>query len=151
MLPDACGVRPADGLVTGGPPRRTQFGIRAQATNVGHESLRRVIDEIVRYPAASHSSPAMAETAGLSDRQFTRLFIEEVGMSPARYVDPARVEAARALLETGDDALDVVGGRCGFRSPETMRRAFLRVLGMTPGSYRRRCGRGAGAERTSRS
>jgi transcriptional regulator GlxA family with amidase domain len=59
-------------------------------------------------------------------------------MAPARYVERARVEAAQALLEMGDDGLDVISRQCGFGSPETMRRTFLRLLHTTPTEYRRR-------------
>jgi transcriptional regulator GlxA family with amidase domain len=85
----------------------------------------------------------MAETASMSVRHFTRLFTEEVGEPPAQYVEQARVEAAKALLELGNDGLDLIAKRAGFRSPETMRRAFLRVLGISPGAYRGRFGRPA--------
>jgi transcriptional regulator GlxA family with amidase domain len=58
-------------------------------------------------------------------------------------VERVRVEAAMALLELGDDGLDLIASRAGFRTPETMRRAFLRVLGVPPGAYRGRFGRPA--------
>jgi transcriptional regulator GlxA family with amidase domain len=125
------------------PGGQSQFSVRSHAANVRHESLRRVLDEITRDPTAHHSASTMAETAAMSLRHFTRLFTEEIGVAPARYVEQVRVEAAKALLELGDDGLDVISRRCGFRSPETMRRAFLRVMGVPPGSYRRRFGRPA--------
>ena len=125
------------------PGGQSQFSVRSQAANVRHASLRKVLDVITRDPTGDHSAASMAETASMSLRHFTRLFTEEIGIAPARYVEEVRVEAAKALLEVGDDGLDVISRKCGFRSPETMRRAFLRVMGVPPGSYRRRFGRPA--------
>lgn len=74
----------------------------------------------------------------MSERHFTRVFTSEVGCSPARYVERLRVDAARNALEIGDDGLETVARRCGFGSTETLRRAFLRQLGVSPGAYRER-------------
>jgi len=123
------------------PGGQSQFSVRSQVTNTRHESLRAALDAIAKDPAGDHSIPTMAKDASMSVRHFTRLFNEEVGVPPAQYVEQARVEAAKALLELGNDGLDLVARRAGFRSPETMRRAFLRVLGVPPGAYRGRFGR----------
>lgn len=125
------------------PGGQSQFSVRAQVTNARHEGLRKVLDAIAKDPAGDHSAATMAETASMSVRHFTRLFTEEVGVPPAQYVEQARVEAAKALLELGNDGLDLIAHLAGFRSPETMRRAFLRVLGVSPGAYRGRFGRPA--------
>jgi transcriptional regulator GlxA family with amidase domain len=82
----------------------------------------------------------MAERAALSERHFARLFIAETGTTPARFVERARVEAARDLLEAGPASVETVAEQAGFGSPETMRRAFLRVLGVGPADYRARFG-----------
>jgi transcriptional regulator GlxA family with amidase domain len=134
------------------PGGQSQFSVRARATNVRHQPVRRVLDAIAADPTADHSAASMAASAGMSVRHFTRVFTEETGVAPARYVEQVRVEAAKALLELGDDGLDVISRKCGFRSPETMRRTFLRVLGVPPGAYRGRFGppaTNAGARRVS--
>ena len=118
------------------PGGQSQFSVRAQAPHTRHETLRRVLDAVVEDPAGSHTLSAMARRAGLSARQVTRLFDHEVGMTPARYVEQVRLEAARAMLETGDDTLEVVARRAGFGSPESLRRAFTRHLGVVPSAYR---------------
>jgi transcriptional regulator GlxA family with amidase domain len=78
----------------------------------------------------------MAERTNFSVRHLSRLFEAQVGLTVGVYVERVRVEAARALLEGGDEGLPVVADRSGFGSTETMRRAFLRELGVTPGAYR---------------
>jgi transcriptional regulator GlxA family with amidase domain len=129
------------------PGGQSQFSVRSQVPHSRREILRRVLDEVAENPGANHTLPAMARRAGVSVRHVTRLFDEEVGTTPARYVEQVRLEAARVLLETGDDAMAVVARRTGFGSPESMRRAFVRHLGVTPGAYRtgfRTTGVGAG-------
>ena len=73
----------------------------------------------------------------MSERHFSREFTRLLGATPAEYVEQVRVEAARRLLETEQVAVSRVASRCGFGSPETMRRAFLRRLGVPPDQYRR--------------
>ena len=62
----------------------------------------------------------------------------ETGLTPAKYVERARVDAARRLLEDGEQGLETVASRCGFGSGEQMRRTFLRHVGVVPIDYRRR-------------
>ena len=58
--------------------------------------------------------------------------------TPADFVEMARVDAARRLLEESETPLQRVASRCGFGSPDTMRRAFLRRIGAGPSDYRDR-------------
>jgi transcriptional regulator GlxA family with amidase domain len=76
--------------------------------------------------------------ASVSERHLNRLFLTEMGMGPARFVQRVRVEAARAALERREKSIESVAMECGFGSAETMRRAFLRVLGVSPSAYRDR-------------
>ncbi|GAA1091952.1 MULTISPECIES: GlxA family transcriptional regulator [Streptomyces violaceusniger group] len=118
------------------PGNQSQFSVRSRVPHSRRETLRRVLDEVAEDPGANHTLSAMARKAGVSVRHVARLFDEEVGTTPARYVEQVRLEAAQVLLETGDDAMTVVARRTGFGSPESMRRAFVRHLGVTPGAYR---------------
>lgn len=81
---------------------------------------------------------ALAERAAMSPRNFARFFRREVGMTPAAYVEELRVERARQLLEDSGEAIDLISARCGFGTPETMRRAFGRRVGAAPAQYRAR-------------
>jgi transcriptional regulator GlxA family with amidase domain len=82
------------------------------------------------------SIPLLAERVAMSPRNFARLFAREIGMTPARYIERLRVEAARHLLERTDRGLDDIAGRCGFANYQVMRRAFVRQIAVTPGDYR---------------
>ncbi|WP_447002808.1 GlxA family transcriptional regulator [Saccharothrix isguenensis] len=120
------------------PGGQSQFSVRSRVRPVREPGLRAVLDAISDDPAAGWTVEEMARRAAMSARHFARVFPRRVGVPPARYVEQVRVEAAAGLLESGDEGLDVVARRTGFGSAETMRRAFLRVLGVTPGGYRHR-------------
>ena len=80
----------------------------------------------------------LAGRVGMSERSFVRHYRAQTGTTPARSIERMRLEAARRLL--GDTGLPVkrVAARCGFGSEETMRRGFLRALGVSPQAYRER-------------
>lgn len=73
----------------------------------------------------------------MSPRHFTRVFTEEVSEAPGTYVERIRTEAARRQLEESDDTVTVIAARCGFGSAETLRRNFVRRLGIPPDHYRK--------------
>jgi transcriptional regulator GlxA family with amidase domain len=81
---------------------------------------------------------SLANRVAMSVRNFTRVFQGETGTTPADFVEMARVDAARRLLEESETPLQRVASRCGFASPDTMRRAFLRRIGTGPSDYRER-------------
>jgi len=118
------------------PGGQSQFSTWTMSPPVRSEPLRAVIEAVVLDPAADHSLEAMARRAHFSVRHLSRLFEEQLGVGGAHYVERVRVEAARALLEGSDEGVAAVAKRTGFRSEETMRRAFVRELGVSPGAYR---------------
>ncbi|OSQ38984.1 GlxA family transcriptional regulator [Thalassospira mesophila] len=89
---------------------------------------------------ADLSLDAMAARAGMSPRTFSRVFTRDLGLTPARYVERIRVEAARGLLQAGDISISQVARLCGFGHPETLRRAFHRHLSISPQDYAERFG-----------
>ena len=98
-------------------------------------------DWIRTHLDADLSVPALAEVAKMSPRNFARVYFRETGESPARAVEKLRTEAARRLLESAHDPIQVVARRTGFGDDERMRRAFIRTHGVSPQDYRSRFGR----------
>lgn len=78
----------------------------------------------------------LAERVSMSPRTFERVFTREVGMPPSQYVLRTRVEAAQRQMERTNRGLKQIAASCGFGSTDLMRRAFVRLLGITPGNYR---------------
>lgn len=80
--------------------------------------------------------PQLAAEVAMSPRSFARVFVRDAGVTPAEFVQRARIDAARGLLEGSDQALKVIAWRCGFGSAARMRRVFVQRLGVTPTQYR---------------
>jgi transcriptional regulator GlxA family with amidase domain len=80
----------------------------------------------------------LAERMFMSLRNFARLFLTETGMTPAKFVEMARIDAARHYLGSTKLSIEAVADKSGFSDPERMRRAFIRQLGVNPQSYRER-------------
>jgi transcriptional regulator GlxA family with amidase domain len=120
------------------PGNQSQFSAALQAQQPQREPLREVQRFALEHPGADLSVEAMAQRAHLSPRHFARSFRAEVGITPARYVERVRLEAARRRLEDTGEPIGQVARACGFGTAETMRRLFLRALGVAPAEYRRR-------------
>ncbi len=120
------------------PGNQAQFSAQLAGQLANREPLRDVQRWIADNPGADLSVETLAGQASLSPRQFARAFAAEVGMPPGRYVDRVRLEAARRRLEDTSDGIEQTARSCGYGTPEAMRRAFIRALGVSPGEYRRR-------------
>ena len=116
---------------------QSQFSALLEANPPQQSALRVVTDMIAADPGADHSVKNLAAQASLSTRQLTRLFRSELGMTPADYVQMVRIDAARAALDAGHTVTDTAHV-AGFGSAETLRRAFVDHLGVSPKAYRDR-------------
>ena len=120
------------------PGNQAQFSATLAAQEPSREPLREVRRYIVENLSGDLSVEALAQRACMSARHFARTFTAETGVTPARYVESVRIEAARRALEDTLEPIAGVARVCGFGTAETMRRSFLRALGVGPAEYRRR-------------
>ncbi|MFB7124713.1 GlxA family transcriptional regulator [Kitasatospora xanthocidica] len=120
------------------PGNQAQFSTQLAAQVAARQPLREVQRWIAEHPEADLSVEALADRSALSPRHFARAFAAEVGVTPGRYVDGVRLEAARRLLEDTDHGIEEIARSCGYGTPEAMRRAFVRALAAPPAEYRRR-------------
>ncbi|HVY52092.1 MAG TPA: GlxA family transcriptional regulator [Devosia sp.] len=118
------------------PGGQSQFSPHLAAES-GREAIRRAQRHILDHPEADLSVPALAAVAGMSPRNFARAFLADTGTTPAKFVEQARIDAARLRLEQSDAAIESIARGCGFGAPERMRRAFHRHLSIDPSSYRK--------------
>ena len=119
------------------PGGQTQFAAPVWMPRAKREPIRDVQEAIECEPGAAHSVTDLARRAAMSPRHFTRVFTDEVGEAPGAYVERVRTEAARRQLEETDDTVTVIASRCGFGTAETMRRNFVRRMGISPDQYRK--------------
>jgi len=120
------------------PGGQSQFSGALSAQQATRPALRELQAWIAGHLGEDLSVAALAARACLSERSFARAFRAEIGQTPAAYVETLRVERARALLEDGAESLDAVTRATGFTSPEVLRRAFHRRVGVSPAAYRSR-------------
>lgn len=119
------------------PGGQTQFAAPVWMPRARRTPIRDVQEAIEARPAGPHSIAELARRAAMSPRHFTRVFTDEVGEAPGAYVERIRTEAARRQLEESDDTVTVIAARCGFGSAESLRRNFVRRLGISPDQYRK--------------
>ena len=119
------------------PGGQTQFAAPVWMPRAKRTSIREVQETIEAQPGGPHSIGELARRAAMSPRHFTRVFTGEVGEAPGHYVERIRTEAARRQLEETDDTVVAIASRCGFGTAETMRRNFIRRVGISPDQYRK--------------
>jgi transcriptional regulator GlxA family with amidase domain len=119
------------------PGGQTQFAAPVWMPRAKRTCIREVQEAIEAEPGAAHGIGDLARRATMSPRHFTRVFSDEVGEAPGHYVERVRTEAARRQLEETDDTVVAIATRCGFGTAETMRRNFIRRIGVSPDQYRK--------------
>lgn len=120
------------------PGDQAQFSSHLRVQLADRDELRDLQQWIAEHPEADCTVEALADRAGMSARHLARTFVDQVGTTPARYVEQVRIEKARRRLEESTDPIERVAASCGFGTAETMRRSFVRALGVPPAEYRRR-------------
>ena len=120
------------------PGGQSQFSAHLAAQIATESRIQSVQHWILDNLAADMALASLAARAAMSVRNFTRVFQSETGSTPADFVELARVDAARRLLEDSEMPLQRVASRCGFGTADTMRRAFIRRIGTGPQDYRSR-------------
>jgi transcriptional regulator GlxA family with amidase domain len=119
------------------PGRQPQLSVSLAAQASSMASIRELQIWIAENLARRLSIRELADRMAMSVRNFERVFTREVGTMPSQYVMQLRVEAARRHLERTTDGLKHVAVAAGFSSVDVMTRAFVRLLGITPGRLRR--------------
>jgi transcriptional regulator GlxA family with amidase domain len=122
------------------PGGQTQYSAGLSVQSGATPKLRTVIADVTADPTGDLSLSALAARAGMTERTFSRLFVKDTGLTPAAFVETARVDRAKALLETSDWPLARIADRSGFGSVHALHRAFLKRVRATPGDYRERFG-----------
>jgi len=100
----------------------------------------RVQAHVRDHLGATLSVEELSAVMGMSVRSFSRHFAAESNMTPREFVERARMDAARSLLELGDLPLKAIAYDCGFGDADRMRAVFSRRLGVTPATYREQFG-----------
>lgn len=119
---------------------QTPYGPLLAAVPRDGSAIARVQAHVVDHIDQPYTIQRMAEIAAMSARNFARAFQREVSMTPMQYVQNARIDHARKLLEGCDVPLKVLASRCGFGSARHMRKVFSERIGLSPSQYRQQFG-----------
>jgi transcriptional regulator GlxA family with amidase domain len=133
-------LRVAQGLVIflRRPANQSQFSVQLTGLKTDDERIRDVISHIAKNPGSDLTVERLGELAGMSPRNFTRVFAREIGMTPGKFVEMSRLESARRYLEQSTMPVGEIAHACGYSTTDGMRLAFDRNLGVTPREYRLR-------------
>jgi transcriptional regulator GlxA family with amidase domain len=115
---------------------QAQFSALLACQAADTEPVRDLLSWLREHLTEDLSVAALARQLNLSERQFTRVFKSEVGVTAAGYVEAVRLDSACRMLETTNRTIAQIARTCGFGSPETMNRTFRRRLNTTPGDHR---------------
>jgi transcriptional regulator GlxA family with amidase domain len=118
------------------PGGQAQFSESLTVGAAADDAIGELLGWLPANLTADCSVPALASRSAMSERTLARRFRAATGRTPAAHVESLRVEAAKALLQSGNAALPVIALSCGFGTVETMHRSFRRLTGTTPDSYR---------------
>jgi transcriptional regulator GlxA family with amidase domain len=118
------------------PAGQSQLSIHLAAQLSTASATQHACQWILANLTESLAVERLAKQAGMSTRNFSRVFRREIGITPTQFVETARIEAARRALEDTDVPLKRVAALCGFSSTDGMRGAFYRRVGMTAHCYR---------------
>ncbi|GGC55131.1 GlxA family transcriptional regulator [Chelatococcus reniformis] len=115
---------------------QSQFSPYLTAPVHGESPIARAQAYVMAHVGDRHTLRSLAREVGMSTRNFARHFAQATGVTPHEFVDRARVDAARYLLEASDQPLKAVAHACGFGSADRMRIVFGERLGVSPAQYR---------------
>lgn len=120
------------------PGGQSQFSAALTFDRSTSSRIRELQNYILNNLPADLSVTALADRAAMSPRHFARIFLQETEVTPAKYVQEVRVEAARRKLELSSASLDEIAAMCGFGSADSLRRQFAQAVGINPSEYRER-------------
>ncbi len=118
------------------PANQAQMSMYLRLPSPENRTVRRMVDHVVTHLGDDLSGASLAAAIGVSERQLSRLCLEHIGRSPARFVREARLDAVTRLLTDTTEPLTSIARSCGFASAETLRQTFVSRYGISPSRFR---------------
>ncbi|QIL79160.1 GlxA family transcriptional regulator [Diaphorobacter sp. HDW4A] len=124
------------------PGGQSQFSVRLASQSTTHRSVQSLQQWILQHLEEPLPMSRLAGQVAMSERHMSRLFVQECGLTPVAFVESARLERAKQLLEEHQSLpLKTIAARSGLGSEQALRHLFSKQLGITPNTYRERFGR----------
>lgn len=122
------------------PPGREQryYSVFSPRLSHGDASVLKVQHWLQATQAKNVTMSTLASLSGLEERTFLRRFQKATGMTSTEYCQHLRVGRAQELLQFSSESFDRIAWEVGYSDPGALRKIFTRIVGLTPGEYRRR-------------
>ena len=120
------------------PGGQAQFSAALRRQTADDSPISRVLHWITEHLDEPLSVDRLSEIAGMSPRNFSRVFLRDSGTTPAKFVEELRIEEARRLLQSSNETVERVAELCGFGSIDSLQRNFAAHYGTTPSEFRSR-------------
>ncbi|HEX4269452.1 MAG TPA: AraC family transcriptional regulator [Steroidobacteraceae bacterium] len=108
-----------------------------EAGGLARWQARRALTYIDAHLESRLDVPMLARLVSFSKSHFSRAFKQSLGLPPMTYVKMRRIERAKELMTSTDQQLTEIALICGFADQSHLNRSFRRVLGVSPGRWRR--------------
>lgn len=119
------------------PGNQSQFSTYLDCKKIGNPTIRKVCEWIMEHLREDITVEGLAEYAAMSPRNFARVFVRELRVTPAKFINKLRVEnASQHLIET-QLSIDEIAYHCGLKTGENLHRQFLNFLEVSPAQYRK--------------
>jgi transcriptional regulator GlxA family with amidase domain len=115
---------------------QSQFSPFLTAPGNDNAPIARIQVHVMAHIGKRHTLDELAGHVGMSTRNLSRLFVQETGITPHEFIERARIDTARRLLEASDQPLKAIAFDCGFGTADRMRAVFALRLGVSPAQYR---------------
>jgi transcriptional regulator GlxA family with amidase domain len=119
------------------PGNQSQFSVSLAYQSTDYQPIKELQGWMSEHLNDELTVEALSQRVSMSPRNFARVFTRETGITPGKYIEKLRLEAARRRLEETHLTLNEISYECGLSGADTMRRVFLRHLKTTPADYRR--------------
>jgi transcriptional regulator GlxA family with amidase domain len=119
------------------PGGQPQVSAQLAAQMTEKSTIQQIQEWVLENPAKGYSVNDLADRASMSVRNFSRVFRRETKMAPAQFLVEVRMQTARRMLADTNEYLQRIAYFSGFGNVDTMRRTFIRTLGVSPSDYRR--------------
>lgn len=122
------------------PGSQSQYSSILTHQQTDHQPILETCEWIQEHLNETITVEALASHSSMSPRNFARVFLREMGITPAKYIDKIRIEAACRYLVDSRLSLKEIATLCGMGSPDNMRKAFLKHIRISPTEYRKNFG-----------
>lgn len=120
-----------------------QESVYLQYRNHLHPGVHKVQDQVTTCPEKNFTIAELADAAGMSPRNLTRVFRSETGVTLKTFMSGVKLEVASNLMNNDNLTVEFIAARCGFEHPRQLRRLWKQAYGNTPSQWRAALGRRA--------